>query len=181
MKSMMLALTLGALATPAIAADYTVGTGSTLGFTGSFQGESFDGSFGKFQATIRYDAADLAASKFEVKVDLASVATGDSDRDASLPDRDFFDIAKFPQATFVTTGFRQSGNEVIADGTLTLKGVSKPVSLSVTFTPKGAAATLDVTTALKRLDFNVGSGEFADTSTIGNEVKVKAHLELAPQ
>jgi len=179
MKLMMLALIVGALATPAVAADYNVVAGSTLGFTSSFQGESFDGSFKTFEATIRYDAADLASSKFEVKVDLASVITGDNERDGALPDSEFFDVKKFPQATFVSTGFRQSGKDVIADGTLSLKGVSKPVSLAVTFTGKGAAATLDVATTLKRLDFNVGSGEYADTSTIAAEVKVKAHLELA--
>ncbi len=179
MKTLILALALGAIATSSVAAEYSVGAGSTLGFTGSFQGENFEGRFGKFEASIRYDAADLAASKFDVTVDLASVATGDSDRDATLPDSDFFDIAKFPQARFVTTGFREAGGGVVADGTLTLKGISKPVSLAVTFTPKGAGATLDVKTTLKRLDFNVGSGDFADTSTIGNEVEVKAHLELA--
>jgi polyisoprenoid-binding protein YceI len=179
MKSPAIVLILGVLALPAFAADYTVATGSTLGFTSGFQGQSFDGTFRKFDAAISYDAANLAASKFDVTVDLASVVTGDSDRDGALPDSDFFNVAKFPQAHFVTTGFRQSGSDVIADGTLSLKGVSKPVSLSVKFTPKGAGATLDVTTSLKRLDFNVGTGEYADTSTIGNEVKVKAHLELS--
>lgn len=178
MKLMMLALVVGALATPAMAADYSVAAGSTLGFTSSFQGENFDGSFKKFEATIRFDAADLASSKFEVTVDLSSAVTGDSDRDSAMPDSDFFDVKKFPQATFVTTGFRQAGKDVIADGTLSLKGVSKPVSLAVTFAGKGTAATLDVTTTLNRLDFNVGSGEYADTSTIGAEVKVKGHLEL---
>lgn len=179
MRFTILALIIGALATPAMAADYSVAAGSTLGFTSSFQGENFDGSFKKFDATIRYDATDLASSKFEVKVDLSSATTGDNDRDGALPDSDFFDVKKFPQATFVTTGFRQSGKDVIADGMLSLKGVSKPVSLAVTFAAKGAAATLDVTTTLKRLDFNIGSGEYADTSTIGAEVKVKAHLELS--
>ena len=178
MKTLLLALALGALANVADAADYTVGAGSTLGFTASFQGEDFDGSFGKFDAAIRYDAANLGSSKFDVTIDLASARTGDSDRDASLPDSDFFDVAKFPQARFTSSGFREAGSAVFADGTLTLKGIDKPVSLAIRFVPNASGATLDVTTKLKRLDFNVGSGEFADTSTIGNEVKVKAHLQL---
>lgn len=175
-----LAFILGAmLAAPAFAADYGVGANSTLGFRADFQGEKFDGRFQRFEATIAYDANDLAASKFDVEIDLASAVTGDSDRDEALPGRDFFHVAKFPKARYTTTGFRRDGGSVIADGTLSLKGASKPVSLVVKFTPSGSGATLEVTTTLKRLDYDVGGGEYADTSTIGNEVAVTGRLELA--
>lgn len=178
MKHLVIAL-FATLAAPAFAADYTVQPGSKLGFSGSFQGAGFDGEFKKFDATIRYDAADLATSKFDVKVDLASVVSGDSDRDGALPGEEFFNVAKFPVAHFVSSGFRQAGSDVIADGTLTIKGVSKPVSLKVTFAPAGTGATLGVTTTLNRLDYKIGEGEYADTSTIGADVKVKADLKLA--
>ena len=134
-----LAILLLALALPglAAAADYTVQSGSsTLGFSSTFQGETFQGHFEKWNAAIRYDPANLAASKFDVTVHTASVQTGDSDRDSALPGEAFFDVAKYPEAHFVTTGFRKSGNQVIADGTLTLRGVSKPVSLQVAFAPQ---------------------------------------------
>ncbi|MGB5853136.1 MAG: YceI family protein [Rhodanobacter sp.] len=176
-----LAILLLALALPglAAAAEYTVQPGSTLGFSGSFQGETFDGHFGQWTAAISYDPANLAASKFDVTVHTASVQTGDSDRDSALPGEAFFDVAKYPEAHFVTTGFHQRGNQVIADGTLTLRGVSKPVSLQVNFAPRGSGATLEVTGTVQRLDFGVGSGEYADTSVIGAEVKIAAHLQLA--
>lgn len=161
------------------AADYTVQAGSKLGFTSNFQGSSFDGQFGKWTAAISYDAAKPASSKFDVTVDLASAKTGDNDRDSALPGADFFDVAKYPQAHFVTTGFRQQGGQMIADGTLTLRGVSKPVSLTVNFKPQGSGATLDVSGALNRLDFGVGGGEYKDTSVIGAQVKVTAHLVLS--
>jgi polyisoprenoid-binding protein YceI len=169
-----------ALATPfaASAADYTVQSGSTLGFTGSFQGSSFNGQFNKWTAAINYDATKLASSKFDVTVDLSSAKTGDSDRDSALPGPNFFDVAKYPQAHFVTTGFRQQGSQVIADGTLTLHGVTKPVSLNVTFKPQGSGATLDVSGTLNRLDFGVGGGDYKDTSVIAADVKVTAHLVL---
>jgi polyisoprenoid-binding protein YceI len=176
--------TLLALALPfaATAADYTVQpTASTLGFSDTFQGEAFNGHFGQWTAAISYDAANLAASKFDVEVALASVKTGDKDRDGALPGSDFFDIAKFPKAHFVSTGFHQSGAQVIADGNLTLRGVTKPVSLNVTFKPQGKGATLDVTGTVKRLDFGVGTGDYADTSVIGADVKITAHLQLAPK
>ncbi|HWX65507.1 MAG TPA: YceI family protein [Rhodanobacter sp.] len=176
--------TLLALALPfaATAADYTVQpAASTLGFSDTFQGEAFNGHFGQWTAAISYDAANLAASKFDVEVALASVKTGDKDRDGALPGSDFFDIAKFPKAHFVSTGFHQSGAQVIADGNLTLRGVTKPVSLNVTFKPQGKGATLDVTGTVKRLDFGVGTGDYADTSVIGADVKITAHLQLAPK
>ena len=173
-------LVLLALAVPCLASatDYNVQPGSTLGFTSSFQGSSFDGHFNKWNAAISYDATKLAASKFDVTVDLASVKTGDSDRDSALPGPDFFDVSKYPQAHFVTTAFHQQGSQVVADGMLTLRGVSKPVSLTVTFKPQGSGATLDVTGTVKRMDFGVGSGQYADTSVIGPDVKVTAHLVL---
>lgn len=172
---------LATLSIPALAADYRVLPDSKVGFTGTFQGASFDGEFRKFDATIRYDANDLAASKFDVTIDLASVATGDADRDGALPGSEFFDVAKHPKARFVTSGFRTAGDAVTADGELTIKGIGKPVSLSVQFSDSGDNATLSVSTTLKRLDFNVGDGEYADTSTIGADVKVNALLKLAKQ
>lgn len=170
-----------ALAVPCIAnaADYNVQPGSTLGFTSNFQGSNFDGHFNKWTAVISYDAAKLASSKFDVTVDLATAKTGDNDRDSALPGADFFNVAKYPQAHFVTTAFHQQGSHAVADGMLTLRGVTKPVSLNVVFKPQGSGATLDVTGTVKRLDFGVGGGQYADTSVIGPDVKVTAHLVLA--
>ena len=175
------ALLLCALALPglAAAADYTVQpAGSTLAFHGNFQGSGFDGHFEKFDAAIAYDAAHLDASKFDVTVDLASAKTGDNDRDTALPGSDFFDVAKFPKAHFVTTAFHQNGGQVTADGNLTLHGVTKPVSLTVDFKPGTAGAVLDVKGTVKRLDFGVGGGDYADTSVIADEVTITAHLNL---
>ena len=176
-SSLALVLTLAA---PCIAsaADYTVQSGSTLGFTSNFQGSAFNGQFNKWTAAISYDAAKLASSKFDVTVDLSTAKTGDNDRDSALPGADFFNTAKYPQAHFVTTAFHQQGSQVIADGMLTLRGVTKPVSLNVVFKPQGAGATLDVIGTVKRLDFGVGGGQYADTSVIGPDVKVTAHLVL---
>lgn len=181
MKFRMLAPLALALLSPlaASATDYAVTPASSkLGFTGTFQGEAFHGQFGQWTAAISYDAANLASSKFDVNVDLASVKTGDKDRDGALPGSDFFNVAKFPKAHFITTGFRQNGGQVIADGNLTLRGITKPVSLTVNFKPAGSGATLDVSGSVKRLDFGVGTGDYADTSVIGGEVKIEAHLAL---
>jgi polyisoprenoid-binding protein YceI len=171
-----------ALPGAAAAADYRVQQDqSTLGFTATFQGAPFQGSFAQWHAAIRFDPAHLADSKFDVTVDTTSAATGDADRDGTLPGADFFNAIKYPQAHYVTTGFaRIDGTRVMAHGNLTLRGQTHPLDLTVTFTPQpGGAALMDVTGTLKRLDYGVGGGEYADTSVIGNEVTVNAHLVLA--
>jgi polyisoprenoid-binding protein YceI len=150
---------------------------STLTFKGSYQGEAFDGKFKKFDAAISYDETDLAKAKFDVKIDAASVDTASSERDDSLKGGDFFDPKKFPQAHFVTTSFAKGADgAVVAQGTLTIRDQTKPVTLKVKFAATGDKATLDVDATLKRLDFGLGSGK--DWTDIGAGVPVHGHLVL---
>ncbi len=178
-----LATLLLALALPCAAAatDYTVRPAlSQLNFQGTYQGAKFNGVFKDWAATISYDPANLANSKFDVVVTLASAKTGDHDQDSALPGESFFDVEKSPTAHFVSTGFHREGNLVIADGQLTLRGVTKPVSLGVVFRAQSpTSATLDIAGHVQRLDFGVGSGDYADTSVIGATVQITAHLQLA--
>jgi polyisoprenoid-binding protein YceI len=151
---------------------------STLTFKGSYQGESFDGKFKKFNATIAYDAADPTKSKFDVDVDLTSTDTGSGERDESLATSDFFDTAKTPKAHFVTESFAKAADgSVEAKGNLTIRNQTKPVTLKVKFAESGNAATLDVDTTLKRADFGLGNG--SDWADIGADVPVHGHLVLS--
>jgi len=173
-----------ALPITAAAADYRVRQDqSTLGFTATFQGAPFQGSFAQWNAAIRFDPAQLASSKFDVTVDTTSAGTGDSDRDSALPGADFFNATKYPQAHYVSSGFsRMDATRILARGKLTLRGETQPLNLVVTFMPQtDGTALMDVTGSLKRLDYGVGGGEYADTSVIGNAVTVNAHLVLAPK
>ena len=152
---------------------------STLGFSGVQQGEAFDGRFKTFDATIAFDPAQLATSRFDVKIMLASADTANSERDVSLHGADFFDAAHNPVAIYTATKFRAlGGNRYAADGTLNLHGVSKPVTLAFAWTA-GAAPGLVGDAVVNRLDFRVGSGQWTDTSSIGNAVKVHTVLKLA--
>lgn len=180
MKRLLPALSLLLLLLPlaAFAKDWQVDAAhSTLGFTGNYQGDAFNGTFKRFNAKIRYDPADLATASFDVTVDLGSVDTQSSERDQTLTGTDFFDIASTPQAHFVSRSFaRGADGSVTVQGTLTLHDVSKQVVLKVTFTPTSGGATLDVDTTLNRLDFNLGSSK--DWTDIGKTVAVHGHLQL---
>ncbi|MES2403490.1 MAG: YceI family protein [Pseudomonadota bacterium] len=171
---------LTALALPAMAKNWQIDPAhSTLTFTNSYQGVEYTGRFRRFDAVIDYDPNDLAHAKFDVTVDITSLDTRNSERDHAALGADFFDTAKFPKAHFVTTAFRKTADgKVVAEGVLTLRGVSKPVALSVSFKPDGATATLDVTAQVKRLDFGIGTGQWADPSMIGDGVAVHGHLQL---
>ncbi|MGH8182349.1 MAG: YceI family protein [Rhodanobacteraceae bacterium] len=171
---------LALLAVPAWARTWQVDPAhSTLTFTNTYQNVEYTGQFRRFAAHIVYDPADLAHAKFDVTVDVTSLDTENSERDHTALGADFFDTAKFPKAHFVTTAFHKAANgEVLADGMLSLRGVTKPVTLKVKFAPHRGSATLDVTAQLQRLDFGIGTGQWADPSMIGDGVTVHGHLML---
>lgn len=167
-------------ALPALAQGWQIdAVHSSLGFTNTYQNVEYSGQFKRFTAIIDYAPTDLAHAKFDVSVDITSLDTQNSERDRAALGTAFFDAAKFPNAHFVATSFRKAADgKVLADGVLTLRGVSKPVVLAVTFAQRGDTATLEVTAQLMRLDFGIGSGEWADPSMIGNGVVVRGHLQL---
>ena len=168
-------------ATPALAADYVQAPGSTLVFASNYQGETFTGKFGGFTTTLSFDPAQLATSKLDVAIQLAGTQTGNGDRDGTLVSADFFNVAKFAQARYTATKFRAlGGNRFVAEGSLTLRGVTRPVPLQFTWTP-GAKPVLEGSATLKRLAFKVGEGDWADTALLPDEVKVSTRLVLAPK
>lgn len=174
-----LAFLLLALAgTPALARDWqTDAAKSSLTFKGTYQDGPFEGRFGKFDAAIAFDEADLSKAKFDVRINVASVATESSERDETLKTPEFFDPVRFPQAHFVTESFSKGADGGLeAKGQLTIRAITKPVTLKVKFAASGNAATLDVDTTLKRLDFDLGVG--GDWADIGNDVPVHGHLAL---
>jgi polyisoprenoid-binding protein YceI len=171
------------LAAPALVrgADWQAQPDSTLGFTGSAQGESFEGRFSRFVPEVRFDPADLAATRFHVRIDLASADSANAERDELLHGPDFFDSAAQPEAVFVAEGARAEGDGYVSDGQLTLKGISRPVSLRFRFTAADGRAQLEAAARLDRTAFGVGGGEWLDAETIAHEVSVKATLKLTPK
>ncbi len=166
------------LAGPALAADYVQTTGSTLGFSGQYQGEAFNGRFPGFATVFSFDPAKLAGARLTVVIPLATATAGNPDYDSELRGTSFFNSPKFPQARYTATKFRSlGGHRYAADGTLTLRGMSKPVTLDFTWTA-GAKPVLNGTAVVKRLDFGVGGGDWADTKVIPNEIRITTKVVL---
>ena len=146
---------------------------SVLRFTSSMAGDAFSGVFRRWDADIRFDPANLAASSVTATIDVASAATGNPDRDQALPTDTFFDAPAFPRATFVASRFTALGaNRFQADGVLTLRGVSKPLALPFTLTIQGSQAKMVSQVAINRLAFGVGQGEFKATTALPAAVTV---------
>lgn len=165
---------------PAIATDYVQAPGSTLAFATEYDGEVFSGHFGQFTTSVSFDPADLTGAKLDVVIPLASATTANADRDSTLQGADFFATSKFPQARYTATKFRALGDgSYAADGELTLRGASHPVTLTFTFTD-GAPALLEGRATVQRLDFDVGGGDWADLSLLPNPVAISTKVRLQP-
>ena len=175
-------LLLGALLVPAAQAqDWTLQPGSTLGFATTFEGVKFAGAFKQFSTRIAFDPAHPQACTLDATITLASADTGNADRDKMLPTADFFDVARFATATYRGADCTPAGaGRYSAQGTLTLRGVSKPVPLTLQWRAQGSGALLTVDASVPRLAFGVGAGQWADPSAIGLEVAVHGALKLAP-
>ena len=167
-------------ADPVLAADYVQAPGSSLAFAGSYQGEVFTGRFPGFATRMSFDPARLEASRLEVTIPLATATTANAEYDEQMRGDAFFDAGRYAQAHYVATKFRALGNgRYAADGILSLHGVSKPVVLTFTWTP-GAQPVLAGKASVDRLDFGIGSGDWADTALIPNAIAVSTKVVFQP-
>ena len=153
---------------------------SFIRFTGSQAGASFTGSWESWAADIRFDRDAPAEGSFDVKVQTADVITGDSERDATLADTDWFDTQSYPTAHYQAERFTpQADGSYIAEGTLTIKGFAAPVQLYFTIEESDGQRILEGRASVLRLALGVGTGEWADTSWVSNEVSVSVRVQAA--
>lgn len=147
---------------------------STLAFTYRQMGVPVEGRFKKFAARIDFDPAKPAAAKAEIDVDLASIDTGFPEGDAEAMGKNWFDVKSFPQAKFVATAVRPlGGNRYEAAGTMTIHGVTREMAAPFTFTQQGNGGVFDGVFVLKRADYGIGRGDWADFDTVANEIQIK--------
>jgi len=164
--------------TPVVAARWVVQAGSSLGFATAWSGEAIQGRFDRWTADIVFSPDDLDHSKVTVSIDMGSANTGDQQRDAGLPAPDWFDTATHPKATFRATRFEVIGeHRYAARGRLTLRGVTRPLSLPFRLEIDGDRATVSGVTSLDRTAFGVGQGEWTSTDQIPAKVTVRVNLK----
>jgi polyisoprenoid-binding protein YceI len=144
------------------------------------------GRFGTVDAALTWDDADPTKSTVNATIDVTGVDTGVPNRDKDLQSARFFDVANHPRATFTSTSVEKSGSGYKVNGNLTIKGVSKPVTLDVeapTGPVKGMGNKMHIgysaTTTVNREDFGVGAG--MSTAMLGDDVKLTIDLDFVKQ
>lgn len=141
-----------------------------------------DGTFKKFTAQLIFDPARPMAGSAQLIIDTASYDLGDESYNQQARGKDWFDTAQFPNATFVSSAIAPvGGTQFKVSGRLTIKGKSENVTVPVTVTEQGATQTFDGTLPIKRSHFNIGLGEWKDTSVVADEVLIKFHIVEARQ
>lgn len=171
-----LALALPAMAFAAPATWAVDKAASKVGFDSSFGGETFSGTFKAWDAQIAFDPA-TATGKVSASIATGSGTTGNADRDQALPTPGWFASAKYPTANFEASSFKSLGGaNYQAVGVLSIKGVTKPLTLPFTLVITGDTARMTANVAVNRLAFGVGQGEWAATDVIPNSATVTIQL-----
>lgn len=144
------------------------------------------GRFGAVTGTIMLDQADLTKSSVNVAIDVTAVDSGESSRDSVLKSSSFFDVDKYPKAAFVSTSVQKTASGLKVVGNLTVRGVTKPVTLTVEG-PNGPVTGMDqklhagftAEATLDRRDFGIGSA--FPSAIVGDQVKLTIDLEIIKQ
>lgn len=144
------------------------------------------GKFGKVDARIELNADDMTKSTVQATIDVATVDTGISGRDNDLRSAGFFDVAKFPTATFTSTAVTKTANGLTVAGNLNLHGVTQPVTLIVDG-PNGPVAGMggkqhsgfSATTTLSRAAFGIAPK--MPTTMVSDEIKLSIDLDVVKQ
>ncbi|ATE53850.1 MULTISPECIES: YceI family protein [Actinosynnema] len=143
------------------------------------------GHFGAFEGSV-VTAENPLESTVTATIDATTVDTRNADRDGHLQSPDFLDTANHPKITFTSTALRAEGEEYFIDGELTLRGVTKPVTLEVEVNGFGdgmsegsKVAGFTATTSISRKDFGVTGG--AAGAVVSDKIEIKLEIELAKQ
>jgi len=150
---------------------------STVTFAYRQMGVNMDGTFGKFTAQAAFDPAKLDKAQARIEIDLASIDTGVAEADDEVQGKLWFNTQAFPTASFVSTGVKSlGGKRYEAVGKLIIKGKTRDVVAPFSFEANGARGIFDGAFTIKRLDYNIGEGIWADVSAVANEIQIKFHL-----
>jgi polyisoprenoid-binding protein YceI len=176
--------------TTATATDLTTGTWaidpvhSSIGFSvRHLMVSKVRGNFEAFSGAIA--VAEDGTPSVSAEIAVGSLNTGNEQRDTHIRSADFFDVEKYPTATYRSTGVRADGDNYVLDGELTLKGVTKPVSLELEFNGvnpgigHGEVAGFEASVVLNRKDFGIDIDMPLETggAVVGDKVTITLEIE----
>jgi polyisoprenoid-binding protein YceI len=155
-------------------------TASTISFTYNQMGSRVYGTFGKFKGDLDFDTRHPEAARARLTIELDSIDAGSSDANEELQKPAWFDTATYPVATFESTQFKDLGNNRYQiKGTLGLRGLTREVVVPVHLKSESGIGIFDGELVLKRSDFKIGTGEWADTA-VSDDIDIRFRM-VAPQ
>ena len=133
-----------------------------------------EAKFRTFSAQLDYDPAKLDAARASVDITTASLDLGDPDMNSEVAKKDWFNSAQFPKATFVSSAIKPAGpGKLNVTGKLTIKGKSANVSFPLAVRTEGGKQLFEGALPIRRLAYNIGDGEWKDTSMVADEVVIR--------
>ena len=136
-----------------------------------------EAKFKKFAIAIDYNAATPDQAKASAEIETASLDVGDPDMNKEVAKKDWFNSAQFPKATFVSSGIKAAGpGKLTVSGKLTIKGKASDVSFPLAVKTEAGKQVFEGLLPIKRLAFNIGEGDWKDTSMVADEVTIKFHV-----
>ena len=153
---------------------------SEIRFVSKQMGVNVEGRFRKWKANMDFRPKELAKSKADFEIELASIDLASDDSETEVRRPLWFDTAKYPVAKFASTGMKDlGGDRYEIAGTLTIKGMSKGIVVPVALGKDAAGNSVaEGQFTVKRLEFRLGEGLWADTDTVANEVLVRVRMVL---
>ncbi len=153
---------------------------SEIRFVSKQMGANVEGRFRKWRANVDFRPADPAHSKADIEVDLASIDLASDDSEEEVKRPRWFDVAQFPVAKFTSTSVSSAGpNRYRVAGRLSLKGFTRDVVVPIEITRDTSGNNVaQGEFSVKRLDFKVGDGQWADPDVVANEVLVRVRMVL---
>ncbi len=148
------------------------------------------GTFKTYSGSVKLDPKDFTRSVFQGEIDVASIDTGNADRDNHLRANDFFDVANHPKITFKSAKIElKSEGEYVVHGDLTIRGVTRPVALDVEFvgTSKSlygqTVAGFGIRGTINRKEFGISFNAALETGgfALGDKVKLELDIEATEQ
>lgn len=133
-----------------------------------------ESKFKKFSAAIDYDGARPELARASVEIDTASLDVGDADMNKEVAKKEWFNAAQFPKATFVSSSIKPAGaGKLTVAGKLTIKGKSSDVSFPLAVKTEAGKHVFEGALPIRRLAYNIGEGDWKDTSMVADEVVIK--------
>ncbi len=152
---------------------------SQITFVSKQMGVAVTGEFKKFSADVALDPQNIAHAQAKIYVDIASIDTGNVPANQEALGANWFDITHFPTAKLQTINIKAlAPSKYLATTKITIKGKTTDFAIPLTLTENAGVATIDGSFILRRRDFSLGEGSWADLETVANEVQVKFHLQL---